>query len=113
VRISTTWDRIGGIGGLFECVFVPRVMRAIYADVLKRLGSYAGEHCSASADHTLSAACPDVSWTRLWLATGALPRASTVWGPRLSAERWNGSATRSLHELALAFHVGSAAERRA
>ena len=57
MRISTTRDRVGGIGGLFECVFAPRVMRAVYADEFKRLGSYAREHRSASADHTLSAAC--------------------------------------------------------
>jgi hypothetical protein len=56
VRISTTWDGAGGIGGLFESVFAPRVMRAVYADELKRLGSHAREHRSASADHTLSAA---------------------------------------------------------
>jgi hypothetical protein len=60
VCISTTWDRVGGIGGLFECVFAPRVMRAVYADELKRLGSYAREHRSASADHTLSAAEADI-----------------------------------------------------
>jgi hypothetical protein len=29
----------------------------------------------------------------------AAHRAPTVWGPRPSAERWNGSATRSLHDL--------------
>lgn len=32
VRISTAWDGAGGIGGLFERLFAPRVMRAIYAD---------------------------------------------------------------------------------
>src|SRR5580693_7895964 len=40
VRICTTWDGAGGIGGLFERVFAPRVMRAIYADELKRLDAY-------------------------------------------------------------------------
>src|SRR6202035_5682628 len=44
VRICTTWDGAGGIGGLFERVFAPRVMRAIYADELKRLDAYAREH---------------------------------------------------------------------
>lgn len=44
VRISTAWDGAGGIGGLFERLFAPRVMRAIYADELERLNSYAGEH---------------------------------------------------------------------
>ena len=41
VRISTTWEGAGGIGGLFERLFAPRVMRALYADELERLNSYA------------------------------------------------------------------------
>ena len=44
VRISTSWDGAGGIGGLFERMFAPRVMRAIYADELNRLDAYAREH---------------------------------------------------------------------
>jgi hypothetical protein len=47
VRISTTWDGAGGIGGVFERMFAPRVLRAIYADELKRLDAYAREHRSA------------------------------------------------------------------
>jgi hypothetical protein len=43
VQISTTWDGAGGIGGFFERMFAPRVMRAIYADELKRLDAYARE----------------------------------------------------------------------
>ena len=48
VRISTAWDGAGGIGGLglFERMFAPRVLRAIYADELRRLDAYAREHCS-------------------------------------------------------------------
>ena len=46
VRISTAWDGAGGIGGLFERMFAPRVLRAIYADELKRLDAYAREHHS-------------------------------------------------------------------
>ena len=46
VRISTAWDGAGGIGGLFERMFAPRVLRAIYADELKRLDAYAREHRS-------------------------------------------------------------------
>jgi uncharacterized membrane protein len=46
VQISTTWDGAGGIGGLFERMFAPKVMRAIYADELKRLDAYAREHRS-------------------------------------------------------------------
>ena len=37
VRISITWDGAEGIGGLLERMFAPRVLRAIYADELKRL----------------------------------------------------------------------------
>ena len=47
VRISTAWDGAGGIGGLFERMFAPRVMRSIYADELRRLDAYAREHRSA------------------------------------------------------------------
>jgi len=43
VRISTTWDGAGGIGGFFERMFAPRVMRGIYADELDRLDGYARE----------------------------------------------------------------------
>ena len=46
VRISSTWDGAGGIGGVFERMFAPRVLRAIYADELKRLDAYAREHPS-------------------------------------------------------------------
>ena len=47
VRISGTWDGAGGIGGLFERIFAPRVLRAIYTDELKRLDAYARERRSA------------------------------------------------------------------
>jgi uncharacterized membrane protein len=47
VRISTAWDGAGGIGGLLERLFAPRVMRRIFADQLKRLDAYAREHSSA------------------------------------------------------------------
>jgi carbon monoxide dehydrogenase subunit G len=47
VRISTAWDGAGGIGGLFERMFAPRVMRAIYADELSRLDAYAREQRAA------------------------------------------------------------------
>ena len=47
VQISSAWDGAGGIGGLFERTFAPRVLRAIIADELKRLDAYAREHHSA------------------------------------------------------------------
>ena len=43
VQISSTWDGAGGIGGLLERIFAPRVLRAIYTDELKRLDAYARE----------------------------------------------------------------------
>jgi hypothetical protein len=46
VQISTAWDGAGGIGGMFERMFAPRVLRAIYTDELKRLDAYAREHHS-------------------------------------------------------------------
>jgi uncharacterized protein YndB with AHSA1/START domain len=46
VRISTAWDGAGGIGGVFERMFAPRVLRAIYADELRRLDAYAREQRS-------------------------------------------------------------------
>ena len=47
VQISGTGDGAGGIGGLFERIFAPRVLRAIYTDELKRLDAYARERRSA------------------------------------------------------------------
>jgi Polyketide cyclase / dehydrase and lipid transport len=54
VQISSAWDGAGGIGGLLERIFAPKVLRAIYTDELKRLDAYAREHCSARADRTRS-----------------------------------------------------------
>jgi hypothetical protein len=47
VRISTAWDGAGGIGGVFERMFAPRVLRGIYADEIKRLDAYARERRSS------------------------------------------------------------------
>jgi uncharacterized protein YndB with AHSA1/START domain len=47
VQISTSWDGAPGIGGFFERMFAPRVMRGIYLDELNRLDAYAREHRSA------------------------------------------------------------------
>lgn len=46
VRISTTWEGAGGIGGFFERMFAPRVIRGIYADELERLNVYARERAA-------------------------------------------------------------------
>jgi hypothetical protein len=49
VRIDTAWEGAGGIGGFFERLFAPRVMKGIYADELERLNAYAREHSGPSA----------------------------------------------------------------
>jgi Polyketide cyclase / dehydrase and lipid transport len=49
VLISTTWEGAGGVGGLFERLFAPRVMRGIYVDELERLNSYARERGATGA----------------------------------------------------------------
>jgi hypothetical protein len=41
VRIGTTWDGAGGVGGFFERIFAPRALRAILTDELRRLDDYA------------------------------------------------------------------------
>jgi Polyketide cyclase / dehydrase and lipid transport len=49
VRISTTWQGAGGVGGVFERLFAPRVLRGLYADELSRLDAYAREQHGAQA----------------------------------------------------------------
>ena len=44
VESGATWEGAGGIGGFFERLFAPRVMRGIYADELERLDAYARAH---------------------------------------------------------------------
>ena len=41
VRIFTSWDGAGGIGGFFERTFAPRAVQRIYLDELDRLNAYA------------------------------------------------------------------------
>jgi len=41
VRIETVWDGAGGVGGLFERLFAPRMLRGIYKDELNRVEQYA------------------------------------------------------------------------
>jgi hypothetical protein len=41
VRVETRWQGAGGVGGFFERLFAPRVLRRIYADELERLDRYA------------------------------------------------------------------------
>lgn len=43
VRIETTWQGAGGIGGFFERTFAPRVLSSLYQDELVRLDRYAHE----------------------------------------------------------------------
>ena len=49
VTIGTQWQGAGGIGGFFERMFAPRVMRSIYADELRRLDAYAQEQAASPA----------------------------------------------------------------
>jgi uncharacterized protein YndB with AHSA1/START domain len=41
VRVETRWQGAGGVGGVFERLFAPRVLRGIYVDELERLDRYA------------------------------------------------------------------------
>jgi hypothetical protein len=41
VRMATSWQGAGGIGGFFERTFAPRVLRGVYQDELRRLDTYA------------------------------------------------------------------------
>ena len=47
VRIFTSWDGAGGIGGFFERLFAPRAMQKIYLDELARLDAYALQRATA------------------------------------------------------------------
>jgi uncharacterized protein YndB with AHSA1/START domain len=47
VRIHTSWDGAGGIGGFFEKTFAPGAMRRLYLDELDRLNTYATQHRSS------------------------------------------------------------------
>jgi polyketide cyclase/dehydrase/lipid transport protein len=49
VRIETAWAGAGGVGGFFERLFAPRVMKGIYVDELERLNGYAREHAGSRA----------------------------------------------------------------
>ncbi len=48
VRIATSWEGAGGVGGFFERMFAPRVMRGIYVDELERLNAYARERAAGA-----------------------------------------------------------------
>jgi carbon monoxide dehydrogenase subunit G len=43
VRIDSAWDGAGGIGGVLERMFAPRMLRAVLTDELGRLDAYARE----------------------------------------------------------------------
>jgi Polyketide cyclase / dehydrase and lipid transport len=43
VRIESGWEGAGGVGGFFERLFAPRLLRRLYADELQRLDQYARE----------------------------------------------------------------------
>lgn len=41
VRIHTSWEGAGGIGGIFEGFFAPKALKSVYTDELRRLDEYA------------------------------------------------------------------------
>lgn len=43
VRITTTWESSGGIGGIMERLFAPMVLRRLYEEELTNLDGYARE----------------------------------------------------------------------
>ena len=43
VRIETRWPGASGIGGFFERLFAPRLLRRVFADELERLNRYASQ----------------------------------------------------------------------
>jgi hypothetical protein len=47
VKIETTWQGAGGVGGFFERTFAPKVLRRMYADELHRLDEYARAQAAA------------------------------------------------------------------
>jgi Polyketide cyclase / dehydrase and lipid transport len=47
VRIDTTWEGASGVGGFFERLFAPRVMKRIYAEELVKLNQYATARAGA------------------------------------------------------------------
>ena len=49
VKIATTWQGAGGIGGFFERRFAPKVMEKLYADELDRFASFVRERAVESA----------------------------------------------------------------
>jgi len=51
VRISSSWDGAGGIGGFFERTFAPRALRKLFLDELDRLNTYAREQRVSLVSH--------------------------------------------------------------
>lgn len=49
VRIETTWEGAGGVGGFFERMFAPGALKRVYDDELARLDVYARKQASAGA----------------------------------------------------------------
>ena len=47
VQINSRWNGAGGIGGFFERLFAPPVLRRILTEELDRLDAYAREHAAS------------------------------------------------------------------
>jgi hypothetical protein len=48
VLISTTWTGAGTVGGFFERLFAPRVLRRMYTDEFARLDRHAREQAATA-----------------------------------------------------------------
>lgn len=46
VRIESGWQGASGVGGFFERLFAPRLLRRLYADELQRLDAYARQRAA-------------------------------------------------------------------
>jgi Polyketide cyclase / dehydrase and lipid transport len=49
VKIATSWQGAGGIGGFFERRFAPKVMEKLYADELERFSAFVTARADESA----------------------------------------------------------------
>ena len=46
VRIGTSWEGAGGVGGFFERLFAPKALQRLYRDELTRLEQYAKQQAA-------------------------------------------------------------------
>lgn len=49
VRVETSWQGAGGVGGFFERMFAPKVLERVHAEALERLAGYAARQGGVAA----------------------------------------------------------------